>query len=154
MTIINEKAYKILENSIVKNAVSHFYIFHGPKNVGKKKLAYTFSKLLLCDDESNPNTSCDSCPSCKKIDEQKHFDILHVDSKLVVEGLDENKSDQIRLPHVEEISRQANLGPFMSKYKIFIVDEAEKLNNEASNAFLKLLEEPPTSTILDRKSVV
>ena len=36
MTIINEKAYKILENSIVKNAVSHFYIFHGPKNVGKK----------------------------------------------------------------------------------------------------------------------
>ncbi len=147
MTIINEKAYKILENSIVKNAVSHFYIFHGPKNVGKKKLAYIFSKLLLCDDESNPNTSCDSCPSCKKIDEQKHFDILHVDSKLVVEGLDENKSDQIRLPHVEEISRQANLGPFMSKYKIFIVDEAEKLNNEASNAFLKLLEEPPTSTI-------
>ena len=147
MTIINEKAYKILENSIVKNAVSHFYIFHGPKNVGKKKLAYIFSRLLLCDDESNPNTSCDSCPSCKKIDEQKHFDILHVDSKLVVEGLDENKSDQIRLPHVEEISRQANLGPFMSKYKIFIVDEAEKLNNEASNAFLKLLEEPPSSTI-------
>ena len=46
MTIINEKAYKILENSIVKNAVSHFYIFHGPKNVGKKKLAYLFSKLL------------------------------------------------------------------------------------------------------------
>ena len=42
MTIINEKAYKILENSIVKNAVSHFYIFHGPKNVGKKNLPIFF----------------------------------------------------------------------------------------------------------------
>ena len=47
MTIINEKAYKILENSIVKNAVSHFYIFHGPKNVGKKKLAYIYNDFTF-----------------------------------------------------------------------------------------------------------
>tara|TARA_B100000579_G_scaffold86857_4_gene68165 strand:- start:8940 stop:9959 length:1020 start_codon:yes stop_codon:yes gene_type:complete len=147
MTIIHQKAYSILENSIKKNSISHFYIFHGPNNVGKKNLAISFVKLLLCENQNLDSKTTDNCPSCKKIDEEKHFDVVFMDSKSSVDGIDENKSDQIRLPHVQEISRIANLGPFMSNYKVFILDAAEKLNNEASNAFLKLLEEPPKSSI-------
>jgi len=147
MTIINEKAYNILENSIKKNSISHFYILHGPNNVGKKNLAYLFSKLLLCENQNSDITPCNTCASCQKIDDQKHFDVVFMDSKTPIEGIVENKSDQIRLPHVQEINRLSNLGPFMSNYKIFILDSAEKLNNEASNAFLKLLEEPPKSSL-------
>jgi len=147
MTIINQKAYNILENSIKKNSISHFYIFHGPNNVGKKNLALSFTKLLFCENQDLGVKVTDCCPTCKKIDDGKHFDVVLMDSKSQVDGIEENKSDQIRLPHVQEISRIANLGPFMSNYKIFILDAAEKLNNEASNAFLKLLEEPPKSSI-------
>ncbi len=147
MTIINEKAYKILQSSVKKNSISHFYIFHGPNNVGKKTLAYSFSKLLLCEREDNNDEPCSKCSSCKKIEEKKHFDVVFIDSNTKVEGIEENKSDLIRLPHVQEINRLSNLGPFMSNYKIFILDSAEKLNNEASNAFLKLLEEPPKTSI-------
>lgn len=147
MTIINQKAYNILENSIKKNSISHFYIFHGPNNVGKKNLAFSFTKLLFCENQDLDVKVTDCCPTCKKIEDGKHFDIVFMDSKSQVDGIEENKSDQIRLPHVQEISKIANLGPFMSNYKIFILDAAEKLNNEASNAFLKLLEEPPKSSI-------
>ena len=146
MTSKNEKAYNLLKNSIKKNSISHFYIFHGPNNVGKKKLAYSFSKLLLCENQDTEKP-CFECDSCSKIDEKKHFDIVFIDSNSKVEGIDENKSDQIRLPHVQEINRLSNLGPFMGNYKIFILDSAENLNNEASNAFLKLLEEPPKSSV-------
>ena len=146
MTSKNEKAYNLLKNSIKKNSISHFYIFHGPNNVGKKKLAYSFSKLLLCENQ-DIEKPCSECDSCSKIDEKKHFDIVFIDSNSKIEGIDENKSDQIRLPHVQEINRLSNLGPFMGNYKIFILDSAENLNNEASNAFLKLLEEPPKSSV-------
>jgi len=148
MTIINQKAYKILENSIKKNSLSHFYIFHGPNNVGKKNLAISFAKLLFCKENTKDClVSSETCINCKKIDDGKHYDLVIMDSKSPVDGVEDNKSDQIRLAHVQEINRIANLGPFMSEYKIFILDGAEKLNNEASNAFLKLLEEPPKSSI-------
>jgi len=147
MTIINEKAYNLLENSVKKNSISHFYIFHGPDNVGKKNLAFSFSKLLLCEKKAADGKSCNICSTCQKIDEKKHFDVVLIDSQTQVEGIEENRSDLIRLPHVQEIIRLSTLGPFMSRYKIFILDSAEKLNNEASNAFLKLLEEPPKTSI-------
>ena len=70
-----------------------------------------------------------------------------IDHKTPIDGSTDSKSDQIRIGHIHEIIRVSNLGPFMSKHKIFIVDEAERLNIEASNAFLKLLEEPPPHSI-------
>ena len=79
MTSKNEKAYNLLKNSIKKNSISHFYIFHGPNNVGKKKLAYSFSKLLLCENQ-DIEKPCSECDSCSKIDEKKHFDIVFIDS--------------------------------------------------------------------------
>jgi len=145
-TYANNNAYDLLRNSIKKDAFSHFYIFLGPKNVGKKRMALDFSNLLLCDllVEGDP---CNNCNNCKKISLDTHFDINIIDHNTPLDGSTDSKSDQIRIGHIHEIIRVSNLGPFMSKYKIFIVDEAERLNTEASNAFLKLLEEPPLNSI-------
>tara|TARA_B110000438_G_scaffold264261_1_gene276809 strand:- start:10905 stop:11906 length:1002 start_codon:yes stop_codon:yes gene_type:complete len=145
-TYANNNVYNLLKNSVKKDAFSHFYIFFGPNNVGKKRMALDFSNLLLCDSliEENP---CNSCENCKKISSDNHFDIQIIDHNTPIDGSKDSKSDQIRIGHIHEIIRVANLGPFMSKFKIFIVDQAERLNIEASNAFLKLLEEPPPSSI-------
>ena len=145
-TYANNNAYNLLRNSIKKDVFSHFYIFFGPKNVGKKRMALDFSNLLLCDllVQDDP---CNNCENCKKISLETHFDINIIDHKTPIDGSTDSKSDQIRIGHIHEIIRVSNLGPFMSKHKIFIVDEAERLNIEASNAFLKLLEEPPPHSI-------
>jgi|TARA_B110000263_G_scaffold151433_1_gene131471 DNA polymerase-3 subunit delta' len=142
----NNNVYNLLKNSIKKDIFSHFYIFFGPNNVGKKRMALDFSNLLLCDSliEEEP---CNNCENCKKISTDNHFDIQIIDHNTPIDGSKDSKSDQIRIGHIHEIIRVANLGPFMSKYKIFIVNHAENLNIEASNAFLKLLEEPPPSSI-------
>lgn len=145
-TYANNNAYNLLRNSIKKDVFSHFYIFFGPKNVGKKRMALDFSNLLLCD-LLVQNDPCNNCENCKKISLETHFDINIIDHKTPIDGSTDSKSDQIRIGHIHEIIRVSNLGPFMSKHKIFIVDEAERLNIEASNAFLKLLEEPPPHSI-------
>ncbi|MBL39905.1 MAG: hypothetical protein CL761_01075 [Chloroflexi bacterium] len=144
--IVKNKVFDRLHKSVKKNNFSHFYIFYGPKNIGKKRLALDFSKSILCD-SIGENNSCNECDNCKKISNKNHYDLINIDTKTPIEGSSETKSDQIRIGHIHEIIRNSNLGPFMAKYKIFILNEAEKLNNEASNAFLKLLEEPPKTSI-------
>ena len=145
-TFANNNVYDLLKNSVKRDIFSLFYIFFGPDNVGKKRMALDFSNLLLCDSliEEGP---CNNCENCKKIISDNHFDIQIIDNNTPIDGSKDIKSDQIRIGHIHEIIRVANLGPFMSKYKIFIIDKAERLNTEASNAFLKLLEEPPASSI-------
>ena len=64
-----------------------------------------------------------------------------------IESTPTNSSDQIRIGHIHQINHSANLGPFIGKYKTFLIENAQNLNNEASNAFLKLLEEPPKGSI-------
>ena len=144
--IIKNKVFNRLHQSVKKNNFSHFYIFYGPQNIGKKRLALDFAKSILCNSIKDTE-ACNECDSCKKIYSETHYDLINVDNQTPIEGINDNKSDQIRIGHIHEIIRNSNLGPFMGKYKIFIINDAENLNNEASNAFLKLLEEPPMTSI-------
>lgn len=124
------------KKSILADKVSHSYIFEGPYGVGKKTVAMDFAKLLLCEDENKP---CGECKSCKMIEAGTHPDINSVkkDTKIT-------KIDTVR----EQLIKFMDIKPYVGKYKIVIVEEADTLNIEGQNAMLKTIEEPPAYGII------
>ena len=117
--------------------IAHAYLFSGPDGVGKKLTALSFAKLLNC--PSGITESCD-CSSCGRIDRGVHPDVslFEYPDKTIITA--ENTRD--------EIESRVFLKPFESKYKVFIVDGAERMNISAQNAFLKTLEEPPAYSVI------
>lgn len=117
--------------------LSPAYLFIGPDGVGKKTTALNLAKYLNC--ESLNQKPCDLCPSCKRIDSGNHPDV----TVLTPSG----KSGIINIDSIRDIRTNAYLKPYESKYKIFVLDNAEGLNQEASNSLLKVLEECPEGNI-------
>ena len=122
-----------LQNAIAMGKVSHAYIISGEKDSGKKMLAEAFAATLLC--ETNGRDACGECRSCKQAMDHNHPDIRYVTHE---------KPTTIS---VEDIRQQINndivIKPYASAHKIYIVDQAEKMNKMAQNALLKTIEEPP-----------
>ena len=128
----------ILKNSLKAGRVAHAYLFLGEEGVGKKLAALNLAKVLNC--EKNSIDACDHCPSCKKIER-----FFHPDVKWLEPG---GLSRTIKLEHILELRREIYLKPFEGRKKVFVLLEAERMNREAANAFLKTLEEPPGESIL------
>jgi DNA polymerase-3 subunit gamma/tau len=123
-----------LENAIKSNRVAHAYIFAGVRGVGKTTTARILAKAMNCI-KGPTATPCNECDSCREITSGSSLDVLEVDAA-------SNRGiDQIR--ELREMVRYAAL----SRYKIVILDEAHQLTDEASNALLKTLEEPPEKVI-------
>jgi DNA polymerase-3 subunit delta' len=126
-----EKAIGILKASVSEARVAHAYLFLGPNGVGKHSAAIEFAKLLNC--ASREADNCGKCISCSKIEKAIHPDIFIISTE---EGQRIIPIDKIR-----ELSARLSLKPFEARYKIAVID-AQSLNEEASNALLKILEEP------------
>ena len=127
-----------LKNAIQMEKVSHAYILNGESNSGKMMLAEAFAMALQCEgQESEP---CMSCRSCHQAAEHNQPDIIYV------------THEKPNVISVDDIRHQLNndivIKPYSSKYKIYIVDEAEKMNTQAQNALLKTIEEPPAYGII------
>lgn len=131
----------LLIRSSEEGTVSHAYLFSGPEGVGKKLMALEFAKTLNCLSEkpSRESEEC-VCGSCSKVERGIHPDVVLVE----YEGASDIKVDQVR----EGVEEKLYLKPFEGKYKIVIVDEAERMNRSAQNAFLKTLEEPPPDSVI------
>ncbi len=134
----HEQTILHMKHAIEMDKVSHAYIISGEKGSGKKLLADLFAQTLQC--ERKGTEPCMECRSCKQ-------------------ALSLNQPDIIRVIHekpntisVEDIRTQINgdimIRPYSSPYKIYIVDEAEKLSVQAQNALLKTIEEPPVYAVL------
>jgi DNA polymerase-3 subunit delta' len=130
----------ILKRAARDNMASHSYLYAGPDGVGKKLMALEFAKLLNClGSMDSPDEGC-GCSSCRKIGRGIHPDVVLIEFT----GVKNIKVDQVR----EEIEEKLYLRPFEGRYKIVIVDEAERMNHNAQNAFLKTLEEPPRDSVI------
>ena len=127
-----------LQKSISQDKVSHAYVFHGPDKAGKMMLAKAFAMALQCEEKGED--SCLSCHSCKQALGNNQPDIiyLHHEKPATI------SVDDIR----KQINQDIQIKPYSSPYKIYIIDEAEKMNVQAQNALLKTIEEPPSYAIL------
>lgn len=128
-------AVRLLRQAITFNKVAHAYLFVGPQGVGKRLTAMELAKSLNCLSPRSDGSACDSCVSCRKIaaEPPTHPDLVVVmpDGRFI-------KTDQMR-----ELQSEMYARPTEGRARVAIIDGAERLNAEAGNRVLKLLEEPP-----------
>jgi len=132
-----EKVIDFLKASIKNEKLANAYLFIGPEGVGKTLVAGEFAKLLNC--QNNNLESCDTCPSCVKIEKGSHPDI---------HWIEKDKSGFIKIENIRRLGQEINLKPYEAKIKFFIIKETHLMTAEAANALLKTLEEPPRDSIL------
>jgi DNA polymerase III subunit gamma/tau len=126
---------KTIANAINSNRVAHAYIFSGVRGVGKTTTARILAKALNCEKGTTADPD-GTCASCIEISEGRSLDVLEIDAA-------SNRGiDQIR-----ELREMVRYAPAHSRYKVVILDEAHQLTDEASNALLKTLEEPPERVV-------
>lgn len=126
------------EEALATGKLSHAYILAGDEGYGKHLLAKRAAAAMLCTDESNVHP-CGKCASCVQAEAGTNPDIINVvhEKQLISVG-------DIRSQVVEDIQ----VKPYNGKYKVYIIDEADKMNEMAQNALLKTLEEPPAYAVI------
>ena len=121
-----------LKNAISGGKLAHAYLFCGPRGVGKTTSARIFAKTINCTNISDNYEACNQCESCESFNENRSYNIHELDaaSNNSVDDI-RNLIDQVRIP------------PQLGQYSVYIIDEVHMLSQQAFNAFLKTLEEPP-----------
>ena len=134
----HEDIIKHFKSSIEMDRISHAYIICGEEDSGKKSLAKSFAKTLQCEKEGTE--PCNECQSCHQAETGNHPDIIRVShEKAAVITVDEIR---------EQVVNSISVKPYKSKYKIYIIEDAQLMNQQAQNALLKTIEEPPEYGII------
>ena len=135
-----ERAVATLVAGLTSGRPAHAYLFVGPPNVGKQRLALQLAQALNCQREERP---CQECDQCRRVARG-----LHADVQTVTVGVGESgPHKKIQIAQIREIERAVALRPFEGRTRVVIIDLAEAMNVEAENAFLKTLEEPPPDVV-------
>ena len=145
-----------LQNAIKHNKISHAYLIQGEKLSGKRMIADIFARALQCEagkassehqetlfempSEATGPRPCNQCRSCKQAINGNHPDIIYVTHE---------KPNVISVDNIrQQVNGDIAIKPYSGTYKIYIIDEAEKMNVQAQNALLKTLEEPPSYAVI------
>ncbi|MDP8235011.1 MAG: DNA polymerase III subunit delta' [Candidatus Erginobacter occultus] len=127
-----------LQGAIAKDRVVSGYLFSGPEGVGKSLTASVFAAALNCRDK--PGEGCGECPDCRAIVRGGHPDVHRLSPS--------SKSRSILAGEIRDMRRTAHLSARGDNWKVFLIEEADRMNTAAQNIFLKTLEEPPPKTVL------
>lgn len=124
-----------LKNQVQNNRLAHAYLFTGPRGTGKTTCSKILAMAVNCEHPVDGNP-CMECDSCRGIEDGSILDVVEMDAA------SNNGVDDIR-----QLREEANYTPNQCKYRVFIIDEVHMLSTSAFNAFLKIMEEPPSHVI-------
>lgn len=146
----NQNTKDLLARLVANSRVPNALLFAGPDGVGKKLFAFELARMLLCRDGG-----CGTCPICTRIgvfdipkpEKGDDYDTVFLSEHPDV-GMVLPYKRNLRVGAIRELEREAHFRPFEAEKRIFIINDAEKMNDSSSNALLKTLEEPPSTTYL------
>jgi DNA polymerase-3 subunit delta' len=135
----HERVVKSLRRAVREDRPNHAYLFLGPEGVGKRTLADTLARALVCDADEGVRP-CGLCGPCGKVASGSHPDVWSEEPS--------GKSHTITSDQITEIQRRLSYRRAEGRHRVVILDEAGTMNTQAQNKLLKTLEEPPPSTVL------
>jgi len=132
----HQRPLQIIRKEIERGRVYHAYLFTGMEGIGKRLVAVNMAKALNCADHGDD--ACDHCSSCQRMDKGIHPDLIQITPA----------GEAIKIGQIRELQRDIAFKPYEARWRVIIVDQAERMTREAANAFLKTLEEPPPWTTI------
>lgn len=135
----HESPKALLKAAVQHGRVAHAYLFYGERGIGKRLSALRFAQALNCDTVVGPGDpdACGTCRSCRQIEAGTHPDFT------LIEPDAEQATPQIKIEQIREIDSQIVYRPLIGRWKVCVIDQADRLTIGAANALLKTLEEPP-----------
>lgn len=133
-----ETAIRTLKSSIQHGSVAHSFLFTGSESIGKSTTAMAFASALNCANPGADGDACGLCQSCLRIQSGTDADV----SLISPDG------NQTKIEQMQDMIKDLNYAPLSGKYKVFIIEQADTLNPSSENCILKILEEPPSYTVL------
>ncbi|MBE55883.1 MAG: hypothetical protein CL479_04835 [Acidobacteria bacterium] len=141
---------KLLARAVSRGTLPPTLLFAGPEGVGKRTVALALAQAINCEtpeqtpvsskgDDRSEFDACGVCQNCKRIERRLHSEVLLVEP---------NDKGHISVDQVREVSRQAQYRPFEGRTRVVILDQADRLRPEAQSALLKILEEPPSASVI------
>ena len=134
-----ESIKKHLQTAIKTGNLSHAYIINGEYGSGRQTIASALAKTIQCQSKTDDTDACGVCTSCKQAESHNHPDI-----KYITHDKTSISVNDIR----EQLNNDISIIPYSSEYKIYIIPDANKMTEQAQNALLKTIEEPPVYAII------
>ena len=125
---------RTFKNALATGKISHAYLFAGPRGTGKTTMAKLLAKALNCDE--GIGCQCNACRNCEAINGNSHPDVLEIDA-----------ASNRGINEIKDLIEKVKYSTILGRYKVYIIDEVHMMTNEAFNALLKTLEEPPEHVI-------
>lgn len=141
MLIGHKKQWEVLKKRFELNQLSHSYLFTGAGEIGKRTFAIEFAKLANCLSESGK--PCQKCVNCQMVSKNSFPDFMLVSAEDA-----EGKSGEIQISKIKQVQNFLSYKSYYGSFKVVVVDDAEKMNQEAQSCFLKTLEEPKGKTLI------